>query len=58
MVAAGPIQPESIERARMLLDRVGLTQRIDHRPPSFPAASGSGRPGPGIDPLAPVAIGR
>jgi lipoprotein-releasing system ATP-binding protein len=28
---AGP-KPETIERARMLLDRVGLSPRLDHRP--------------------------
>ena len=28
---AGP-QPDTIERARMLLDRVGLSNRLDHRP--------------------------
>ena len=32
MVAAGPIRSESIDRARMLLDRVGLGERLDHRP--------------------------
>jgi lipoprotein-releasing system ATP-binding protein len=32
MVAAGPILSETIERARMLLNRVGLEKRLDHRP--------------------------
>jgi lipoprotein-releasing system ATP-binding protein len=32
LVAAGPIKPEAVDRARMLLDRVGLTARLDHRP--------------------------
>jgi lipoprotein-releasing system ATP-binding protein len=32
MVAAGPIDPETIDRARTLLDRVGLSGRLDHRP--------------------------
>ena len=32
MVAAGPIKAEAVDRARMLLDRVGLTARLDHRP--------------------------
>jgi lipoprotein-releasing system ATP-binding protein len=31
-VAAGPTTPESIDRARMLLDRVGLSGRLEHRP--------------------------
>ena len=31
-VAAGPTTPESIQRARMLLDRVGLSGRLEHRP--------------------------
>ncbi len=32
LVAAGPIQPDAADRARMLLDRVGLAKRLDHRP--------------------------
>jgi lipoprotein-releasing system ATP-binding protein len=32
MVAAGPVREEGIQRARMLLDRVGLGERLDHRP--------------------------
>jgi lipoprotein-releasing system ATP-binding protein len=31
-VAAGPTSSEAIRRAAMLLDRVGLQDRIDHRP--------------------------
>ena len=31
-VADGRTSPEDIERARMLLDRVGLGDRLDHRP--------------------------
>ena len=31
-VAAGPTTAETVERARMLLDRVGLEDRLDHRP--------------------------
>ena len=31
-VAAGRTSPQHIERARMLLDRVGLGERLDHRP--------------------------
>ena len=31
-VAAGPTSPEAVERARRLLDRVGLTDRLEHRP--------------------------
>jgi lipoprotein-releasing system ATP-binding protein len=31
-VAAGRTTPNDIARARMLLDRVGLTDRLDHRP--------------------------
>jgi lipoprotein-releasing system ATP-binding protein len=31
-VAAGPTTSASIERAKMLLDRVGLSSRLDHRP--------------------------
>lgn len=31
-VAAGPTRPESVNRARMLLERVGLADRLDHRP--------------------------
>ena len=31
-VAAGPTKSEAVRRAGMLLDRVGLKQRIDHRP--------------------------
>jgi lipoprotein-releasing system ATP-binding protein len=31
-VAAGPTKPESVRRAGMLLDRVGLKDRLDHRP--------------------------
>ena len=31
-VAAGPTTSETVERARMLLDRVGLEDRLDHRP--------------------------
>jgi lipoprotein-releasing system ATP-binding protein len=32
MVAAGPIQQETIDRAHRLLDGVGLSARIQHRP--------------------------
>jgi len=31
-VAAGPTSPETVERAQMLLDRVGLSDRLNHRP--------------------------
>ncbi len=31
-VATGPTTAETMERARMLLDRVGLEDRLDHRP--------------------------
>jgi lipoprotein-releasing system ATP-binding protein len=31
-VAGGPTQPEAVERARMLLERVGLADRLEHRP--------------------------
>jgi lipoprotein-releasing system ATP-binding protein len=31
-VAAGPTRPETVQRAKTLLDRVGLSQRLDHRP--------------------------
>jgi lipoprotein-releasing system ATP-binding protein len=31
-VAAGRTSPEQVERARMLLDRVGLGDRLEHRP--------------------------
>jgi lipoprotein-releasing system ATP-binding protein len=31
-IAAGPTRPESIDRARRLLGRVGLGDRLDHRP--------------------------
>jgi lipoprotein-releasing system ATP-binding protein len=31
-VAAGPIAPETVDRARMLLERVGLSDRMDYRP--------------------------
>lgn len=31
-VAAGAIPAETVERARFLLDRVGLSERLDHRP--------------------------
>ena len=31
-IAAGPTMPESVDRARMLLDRVALGDRLDHRP--------------------------
>jgi lipoprotein-releasing system ATP-binding protein len=31
-VAAGPTKPEAVRRAGMLLDRVGLKDRVDHRP--------------------------
>jgi len=31
-VAAGPTSRESVDRARMLIERVGLSGRIDHRP--------------------------
>jgi len=31
-IATGPTRPESVERARMLLDRVGLSDRMEHRP--------------------------
>ena len=32
MVAAGPIRVETMDRARLLLERVGLSERLDHRP--------------------------
>jgi lipoprotein-releasing system ATP-binding protein len=32
MVAAGRVRQESIDRARTLLDRVGLADRLEHRP--------------------------
>lgn len=31
-IAGGPTKPEDIERARHLLDRVGLSDRLEHRP--------------------------
>jgi lipoprotein-releasing system ATP-binding protein len=31
-VAGGPLRPETLDRARMLLERVGLDGRLDHRP--------------------------
>ena len=31
-VAAGRTSPESVDRARMLLERVGLSDRLEHRP--------------------------
>ncbi len=31
-VAGGPTTPETVERGRMLLDRVGLSDRLEHRP--------------------------
>jgi lipoprotein-releasing system ATP-binding protein len=31
-VAAGPVLPQTVQRARELLDRVGLSDRLDHRP--------------------------
>ena len=31
-VAAGPTSPEAVQRARQLLDRVGLSGRLEHRP--------------------------
>jgi len=31
-VAAGPTSRESVDRARMLIERAGLSDRIDHRP--------------------------
>jgi lipoprotein-releasing system ATP-binding protein len=31
-IAFGPSQPEEIDRARTLLERVGLADRLDHRP--------------------------
>jgi lipoprotein-releasing system ATP-binding protein len=31
-IAGGATRPEDIERARLLLDRVGLTDRLEHRP--------------------------
>jgi len=31
-VAAGPIRVETMDRARLLLQRVGLSERLDHRP--------------------------
>jgi lipoprotein-releasing system ATP-binding protein len=31
-VAAGPTSPEAVRRAEMLLDRVGLKDRLEHRP--------------------------
>jgi lipoprotein-releasing system ATP-binding protein len=32
LLASGPVATESVDRARMLLDRVGLTDRLDFRP--------------------------
>ncbi len=31
-IANGAASPQAVERAKMLLDRVGLSQRLDHRP--------------------------
>lgn len=31
-IAAGPTPPEALDRARLLLDRVGLGDRLDYRP--------------------------
>ncbi|MGO8747031.1 MAG: ABC transporter ATP-binding protein [Thermoguttaceae bacterium] len=31
-VAAGPVLPQTVQRAKELLDRVGLSDRLDHRP--------------------------
>ncbi len=31
-IADGPTRPKDVERARHLLDRVGLSDRLDHRP--------------------------
>jgi lipoprotein-releasing system ATP-binding protein len=31
-IANGAAKPEAVERAKLLLDRVGLSQRLDHRP--------------------------
>jgi lipoprotein-releasing system ATP-binding protein len=31
-IAAGPTRPETVQRARDLLDRVGLAGRLEHRP--------------------------
>jgi lipoprotein-releasing system ATP-binding protein len=31
-IANGAAKPEAIQRAKMLLDRVGLSKRLDHRP--------------------------
>ncbi len=31
-IAEGPMEPAAADRARMLLDRVGLSERLDHRP--------------------------
>jgi lipoprotein-releasing system ATP-binding protein len=31
-IASGPARPELIDRARTLLERVGLAERLDHRP--------------------------
>jgi lipoprotein-releasing system ATP-binding protein len=31
-IANGAAKPQAVERAKLLLDRVGLTQRLDHRP--------------------------
>jgi lipoprotein-releasing system ATP-binding protein len=31
-IAAGPVRPATVKRAEMLLDRVGLGERSDHRP--------------------------
>jgi lipoprotein-releasing system ATP-binding protein len=32
MIAAGRVRRESIDRARTLIDRVGLADRLEHRP--------------------------
>ena len=31
-IAAGRTEPSAVDRAKMLIDRVGLTDRVDHRP--------------------------
>lgn len=31
-IAAGPVTSETVQRARVLLDRVGLSDRLEHRP--------------------------
>jgi len=34
-IAAGPVSADMVERAKKLLGRVGLTERLNHRPPEL-----------------------